>query len=102
MADPVWEFTGTLWRYPGDAGWHFVTLPTDVADVIDEVVGRRGGFGSVPVEAAIGATTWKTSLFPDTKAASFVLPVKKTVRHAERLEIDAPVSVRIRYDASRG
>jgi hypothetical protein len=101
MAEPVWEFTSTLWRYPGDAGWHFVTLPSDTADDIDAFVGHRGGFGSVPVEASVGGTTWKTSLFPDATSASFVLPVKKAVRRAEGLETDGPVSVRLRYDVAR-
>lgn len=97
----MWEFTSTLWLYPGDAGWHFVTLPPDVADDIDQVVGERRGFGSVPVEATVGATTWRTSLFPDTGAASFVLPVKNAVRRAEGLEVDTAVAVRVRYDADR-
>lgn len=95
------EFTSELWIYPGEAGWHFVTLPTDVADAIDETVGERAGFGSIPVEATIGASTWKTSLFPDKQSASFVLPVKKAVRQRELLEVDAPVLVRLRHDANR-
>jgi len=95
------EFTSELWIYPGEAGWHFVTLPTDVADAIDEAVGERAGFGSIPVEATIGASTWKTSLFPDKQSASFVLPVKKAVRQRELLEVDAPVLVRLRHDANR-
>lgn len=101
MSEAEFEFTGTLWLYPGEAGWHFVTLPADVSDDIEEEAGQRGGFGSVPVEVTIGETTWKTSLFPDKRAASFVLPVKKAVRQLERLEADAPVLVRLRYDAER-
>jgi hypothetical protein len=99
--DSFFEFTSELWIYPGEAGWHFVTLPTDVADAIDETVGERAGFGSIPVEATIGASTWKTSLFPDKQSASFVLPVKKAVRQRELLEVDAPVLVRLRHDANR-
>ena len=101
MDDSFFEFTSELWIYPGEAGWHFVTLPTDVADAIDEAVGERAGFGSIPVEATIGASTWKTSLFPDKQSASFVLPVKKAVRQRELLEVDAPVLVRLRHDANR-
>ncbi len=99
--DTVFEFASELWLYPGEAGWHFVTLPTDVADDIDEIVGERAGFGSIPVEATIGTSTWKTSLFPDKRAGSFVLPVKKGIRQAELLEVDATVVVRLRHDADR-
>lgn len=101
MEEPVFEFTSELWLYPGDAGWHFLTLPEGVADDLDDLVGERAGFGSIPVEVTIGSSTWKTSLFPDTKAGSFVLPVKRAIRQRERLEVDARVSVRLRYDSDR-
>lgn len=101
MEEPVFEFTSELWLYPGDAGWHFLTLPERVADDLDYLVGERAGFGSIPVEVTIGGSTWKTSLFPDTKAGSFVLPVKRAIRQRERLEVDARVSVRLRHDSDR-
>lgn len=101
MEEPVFEFTSELWLYPGDAGWHFLTLPEGVADDLDDLVGERAGFGSIPVEVTIGSSTWKTSLFPDTKAGSFVLPVKQAIRQRERLEVDARVSVRLRHDSDR-
>jgi hypothetical protein len=28
----TFEARGEVWLYPGDAGWHFVTLPPDLAD----------------------------------------------------------------------
>jgi hypothetical protein len=80
-------FTGELWEHdPDGAGsWHFITLPLDVADDLLAEVGPRRGFGSVRVEARIGETTWRTSLFPDARSSSLVLPVKRKVRHDERL-----------------
>ena len=102
MADEaIFEFTAELWLYPGEAGWHFVTLPTAVADDIDDAVGERAGFGSIPVEVTIGTSTWKTSLFPDKHAGSFVLPVKKAIRAKEQLDVDAVVAVHLRHDATR-
>ena len=62
----------------GSGPWHFVTLPIDQADEIDELTMLTvRGFGSVRVVVTIGATTWSTSIFPDTKAGSYVLPIKK-------------------------
>lgn len=90
------EFTVDLWRHTGEAAWFFVTLPVDVADEIDELAGdSRRGFGSLRVEVTVGATTWNTSIFPDTKAESFVLPVKKAVRNAENLHDGSAVCVRL-------
>ncbi len=92
----TFEFSTELWRYSGKAAWYFVTLPHEVADDIDEITGdTRRGFGSVRVEVTIGSSTWNTSIFPDTKSESFVLPVKKAVRVAEDLDDGAPVDVRL-------
>ena len=93
----AFEFSAELWRYTGKAAWYFVTLPHDVADDIDEITAdTRRGFGSVRVEVTVGSSTWNTSIFPDTKSESFVLPVKKAVRVAEDLDDGAPVDVRLR------
>jgi hypothetical protein len=92
------RFTAELWIWDArrDDSWYFVTLPHDHADAIDDAVGPdRRGFGSVRVEVTVGATTWRTSIFPDSKANSFVLPIKKAVRDRERLTMDAPVDVTV-------
>jgi hypothetical protein len=99
--DSIFEFASELWLYPGEGAWYFLTLPNDVADEIDDLVGERAGFGSIPVEVTIGASTWKTSLFPDKKSASFVLPVKKAIRVKEGLEEHAAVEVHLRVDSDR-
>ena len=82
------QFEAPLWKWQGDgpASWHFVTLPFDLTDDIDELTtGRQGGFGSVRVEVTIGCTTWTTSVFPSKEQQSFILPVKAAVRKAEGL-----------------
>lgn len=77
-----YRFDAPLWRTE-NGSWVFVTVPFDVADAIDEAShGAQRGFGSVRVEAVLGPTTWRTSLFPDKRLESFVLPVKRAVRDA--------------------
>ena len=81
-----YRFRAELWLHTGEAAWHFVTLPVDIADEIDELTAdTKRGFGSVRVVVTVGSTTWSTSIFPDTSAESYVLPVKKPVRTSERL-----------------
>ena len=75
----LWEGTSAS---PGS--WHLVTLPGGLADDIARAA-QRNSFGSIPVEATIGATTWRTSLFPDKARRSLLLPVKKPVRAVEGL-----------------
>jgi hypothetical protein len=98
MADgTTYAFTAELWEWEGKAAWHFVSLPEDITDEIDERHGDdAGGFGSVKVEVTIGSSRWQTSIFPDTKRGTFILPVKKAVRTAEDLVDGSPAEVSIR------
>ena len=77
------RFTAPLWQWNGDGAWFFVTLPEAAADDIREVPRMPRGFGSVRVRVTVGGSTWSTSVFPDTKRGSYLLPVKKAVRTAE-------------------
>jgi len=93
----TYRFRADLWVHHGGS-WHFVTVPFDEADEIDEVSTASSavrGWGSVRVRVTIGSSTWDTSLFPDSKAKSYVLPIKKPVRVAEGLTVGEPVEVAV-------
>ncbi|HWJ61033.1 MAG TPA: DUF1905 domain-containing protein [Acidimicrobiales bacterium] len=93
----TYSFTSELWEWDGKAAWHFFSLPEEVTDEIDERhSGDAAGFGSVKVEVTIGSTTWQTSIFPDTKRGTFILPVKKAVRTAEDLADGSPAELHLR------
>ena len=97
MTSPV-EFVAEVWQWDArkSDSWFFVSLPPGLADDIDAEHGHRAkGFGSLRVEVRIGATTWRTSIFPDTKRATYVLPVKKSVRTTEAIENGDQVNVSI-------
>ncbi len=71
-----------VWVWPGVAGWHFVTLSKKLYQEIKyATVKPRVGF--VPIEATLGATTWRTSLFPHTSEGTYLLAVKAPVRKKE-------------------
>jgi hypothetical protein len=93
VAVPDVAFTAELWEHPGEGGWHFVSVPLDLAD---EVRARAGhvtrGFGSLRVRATVGGTRWTTSVFP-AKDGTFLLPVKKQVRRDEGIAAGDPVTV---------
>jgi hypothetical protein len=92
----TFEFAAPLWQYPGAAGWHFVSLPAKISsDITDITTGSRRGFGSVRVGVTVGATSWRTSIFPDSKTGAYLLPVKKAVRVAEHLEAGDQVQARL-------
>lgn len=82
---PMYSFNGELWLYDGDAAWYFITLPTGISKEIKMVAPARRGFGSLRVAAKIGSASWKTSIFPDSKSGSYLLPVKKEIRAKNNL-----------------
>jgi SOS-response transcriptional repressor LexA len=94
------DFKSTLWRWKGDApaAWHFITLPDDVAQQLKFFSGSRKGFGTLKVKAKIGDVSWTTSLFPDKKSGSYLLPVKGEVRQRTGITDGDMVSVTIIYD----
>ena len=96
----TYTVTAEVWRYPGPASWHFVTLPPAVADdVRARTAGRAKPFGSVGVRVTIGSTTWATSLFADTKSASYLVPVKAPVRRREGIADGDTVTLTIELSA---
>jgi uncharacterized protein DUF1905 len=93
------DFDAELWVWDARPGenWTFVSLPADVSEEIRELTGdQRRGFGSVRVQARIGASVWRTSIFPGASGA-YALPVKRAIRTAQGLNIGdrATVSVEL-------
>ena len=94
MTSAKYRFVASLWLWKDDSSWWFVTVPDDVSDDIEDQHGSSaGGFGSIKVEVTVGATTWRTSLFPSAEQRAYVLPMKKAVRAAEGLTEDEPFQV---------
>ena len=86
MIDINFTFTSNLWMYQGKGAWFFITLPKEESEQIKFVNSHyRRGWGSVRVKAKIGKTEWSTSIFPDSKAGAYLLPVKADVRKKEKI-----------------
>ena len=94
------EFSAVCWLYTGKGAWYFVTLPPDSAAEISYFSkalngGKRTGWGSVRVTVQVGKTVWQTSLFPDSKNKSYVLPLKAAVRKAENIVDGKHITIQI-------
>lgn len=88
------KFSGLLWFWRGPAPWYFVTVPAEQSGTLKAASGLvTYGWGMIPVHAQIGATRWKTSLFP--QGDLYVLPVRASVRQAEGLNEGDLVPVRM-------
>ncbi|HTR18770.1 MAG TPA: DUF1905 domain-containing protein [Candidatus Paceibacterota bacterium] len=73
--------------WPGAQGaWHLAHIDKKESEEIRKhYKGPRRGFGAVRVRAKVGKTVWETSIFPDSRSGTYILPLKLAVRQAEGL-----------------
>lgn len=81
MTDRIGPFEAELWAWEGPASWVFLSLPAALAEPVKlaAFLSQRG-WGSVRVAAEAQGVRWETSLFPDKRSGSYILPVKAAVR----------------------
>ena len=97
-----WRVRGPVWLWQGADGapakgsWYFLTIDGETAAAIRAGVVNAAAWGSVYVEVTIGATTWRTSLFPSKHVGGWVLPLKAAVRKAEKIAEGAEVEAELR------
>lgn len=79
---PAYKFVTKLWIYPGEGAWYFITVPSEYAQEIKSFTHGwpNKGFGTIKVNATVKGTTWETSIFPDKKSGSYLMPIKKEIR----------------------
>lgn len=90
------SFQGKVYRWAANEAFFLVSVPKDLSEEIKEISeGLTNGFGSLKVEATIGKTVWRTSIFPDSRSGQFDLPLKAAVRKANALEVGSVASVEL-------
>ena len=88
------EFNGKIWFWKGPAPWFFVTVPEEQSLNIKAISGLvTYGWGVIPVRVRIGKTEFQTSLIP--KDGLYLVPLKASVRSAEKLEKEDDVTIRL-------
>lgn len=86
------RFTAELWLWDARRTdtWVFVTVPDPVSAALADEADARGprtGFGSLRVQVRVGDTVWRTSAFPDSASGCLVLPMKKSVRKTQGIDV---------------
>lgn len=71
--------------WPGQQSvWHLIHVDKKRSAEIQKKHGKiKRGFGSIPVVAKIGKTSWNTSIFFDNRSGTYILPLNVKVRAAE-------------------
>jgi hypothetical protein len=88
----VWLWQGSEGA-PAKGSWFFLTIDGETATAIRTHATNAAAWGSVYVEATIGKTTWRTSLFPSKQAGGWLLPLKAAVRKAETIVEGSDIEV---------
>ncbi len=99
----MYTFTTTIWKYPGKLGnWYFASLPKKEALSIKTTYGaKRKGWGSIPVIAKIGDSEWATSVFPDTKSGTYLLPIKASIRKKQGIFDEKKIQISITINTGK-
>ena len=80
-------FTSEVWKYKAPAGWHFISLPVNLATEIREnLKWQEEGWGRLKAVAKVGNSEWETAIWFDTKLNTYVLPLKADIRTIENIE----------------
>lgn len=82
----IFTFKSKVWLYKGPTAWHFVTLPKQIAATIKKYFDvHKKGWGSLPVSITFKEITWNSSIFPDRKSGSYLLPLKSEIRKSGKI-----------------
>ena len=83
-----YEFIAKPWQYPGQNGWHFISLPKKLSKEIRNALrSEEEGWGRLRAMARIGNSEWNTAIWFDTKLNTYLLPLKAEIRKKETLAI---------------
>lgn len=90
----TYSFKGKVWKYKGPAGWYFVTLPKNLSKTIRQKHGlSEEGWGRLKAQASVKDSQWQTSIWFDSKAMSYLLPIKASVRKTAKIAVGSSISV---------
>lgn len=91
-----YEFDAIPWQYQGKGAWHFISLPLRLAkEIRDNLKWQEEGWGRMKAKAQIGNSEWETAIWFDTKAKTYLLPLKAEIRKKEKIEVGKKVKVAV-------
>ncbi len=89
-----YEFSAKIWQHPSAGGWHFISLPKELAkEIRDNLKWQEEGWGRLKTTAKIGNNKWETAIWFDTKMNTYLLPLKAEIREKENIEIGKNIEV---------
>lgn len=79
-----YNLSSEVWINESHPGWHFVYVPKEAGEKIYKKFAKfHRGWTSLPIELRIGKSIWRTSMFKDKRAETYLFGIKSSVRKAE-------------------
>ena len=85
-----------MWKYNGNGGWHFISIPKEYTKEIREnLQWQEEGWGRMKATASIENIEWNTAIWYDSKKNTYLLPIKSEIRRQAKLDINKTYKVTI-------
>jgi hypothetical protein len=89
-----YSFIAPIWQYKGKGAWFFVSLPLKLSQEIrNEMKSYEEGWGRLKTEVQIGNSKWKTTLWYDSKANTYLIAIKAEIRTKEKINTGSTLTV---------
>lgn len=91
------NFKAKVWLWNGENPWHFISVDKVNSEKIKKIqLGKlRRGWGAVKVKVTIGKSSWITSIFPDKRSGTYLLPLKLVIRKKEGIMASDELKVKL-------
>ena len=94
QAKITYTFSSVIWQHGAPGGWHFVSLPEELAtEIRTHLKWQEEGWGRLKASAKVGNSSWDTAIWFDTKKKTYILPLKAAIRKKEKLAADDYVEI---------
>lgn len=89
-----YQFSSKVWLHSAPTGWHFVSLPIEIAaEIRENLKWQEEGWGRLKATAKIGNSEWETAIWFDTKHKTYLLPLKAEIRRKEKIESNKELEI---------
>lgn len=91
-----YSFTAKVWQHNSTGGWYFVSLPKEMAkEIRSQLKCQEEGWGRLKAKAELKTIQWETAIWFDTKADTYILPLKADIRKKGNIRLHDSLEITV-------
>ena len=91
-----YHFEAKMWIHPSEGGWHFVSLPKNIAkEIRNNLKAQEEAWGRMKASVQIDELLWRTAIWFDTKEDTYLLPIKAEIRKKGHLKVNDSLMIHL-------